>query len=332
MARRIACCLALFLTAVILVFGAGQGASPSKTPNEGDAPSQYSPAEDASYERGGTTYFQLCHVCHGEDGRGAPIIDDPDDRKMAPSLSGSRRVLGRPEYVITALLTGVTGPMDGENYQGLMVSMSSYPDTWVADVASYIRNSFENAAPMITPKQVTRVRKRLGGRSDPLTVDEILSTLPMPLTNQADWKVSASHNSQAAVNAVLRQATEPWNSGCPQRAGIWFQIELPEPVMLWDFNLASPLGASLADTGFARSYKVQVSVDGQHWTESVAEGAGRSPYLFIPVGPVRVKAIRMTLTAATPEATAWAISRTQILQEGASPAVLARRPVVNPFE
>jgi mono/diheme cytochrome c family protein len=223
---------ALWLGFVMALSGlaiVNRGGPGPASPVEGAEPSSDTPAEDASYERGGTAYYQLCHVCHGEDGTGAPIIDDPDNRKMAPPLSRSRRVLGRPEYVITALLTGVTGPIDEENYQSLMVSMASYNDEWIADVASYIRNSFENEASMITSNQVARIRKRLVGRTDPLTVEEIISTMPVPLTNQASWKVTASLNSTAAINAIRRWSTNAWTSGSPKPLECGFKSNCPNP-------------------------------------------------------------------------------------------------------
>ena len=40
-----------------------------------------------------------------------------------------------------------------------MVPMGANPDEWIADVASYIRNSFGNTGAMVTPEQVAAVRK-----------------------------------------------------------------------------------------------------------------------------------------------------------------------------
>ena len=156
--------LAIVSTSTVLNFAdIGIAADVSQKPPAAlaDGGSGFTPEEDASFERGSTAYFQLCHVCHGPDGAGATILDDPLGRRMAPSLSKSPRVVGRPEYVITALLAGVTGPVDDENYQGQMVSMASYGDAWIADVASFIRGSFDNDASMITSNQVARIRKKL---------------------------------------------------------------------------------------------------------------------------------------------------------------------------
>ena len=297
--------------------------------------SDYTPEEDASYERGGVAYFQLCHACHGPDGTGAPILDDPDERRLAPSLSRSWRVTGRPEYTITALLYGVTGPVDGADYTGQMVSMSSYGDAWIADVASYIRNSFDNAAPMVTSNQVARIRKRIGDRAEPFTVAEILSTLPVALTNHAAWKATASHNSAAAAQAIhgaSQSKAAAWTAGIPQDAGTWFQIELPEPVTLWEFHLESPLGVLEAPAGFPRGYKVQTSMTGTDWGKPVSEGSGRGPSTVISIDPIQTRMIRVTLISKAPEAAPWSISRTRIFQAG-QPALKATGPVHSkPFE
>ena len=331
--------VAFFLAGGLLLRGApanADGRTASATPSvakAGDSDlSVYSAEENNSYERGGVAYFQLCHVCRGPDGKGAPIVDDPDNRRMAPSLSGSRRVLGRPEYVITALLTGVTGPVDGEIYQGLMVSMGTYSDAWIADVASYIRNSFENEASMITSNHVARLRSRLGGRTEPFTVEEILSLMPVAVTNQAQWKTSASHNSSLASYAIDGGATNAWTSGTAQSAGMWIQIELPKPVPLWDLNFAAPARSSLETSGFPRGYKVQVSLDGSQWSDPVAQGNGRGLYTLIPLDPVEAKAIRITLTSAAPDAPAWEINRTQLLRQGLPASTITRKAVPNPYQ
>ena len=296
-----------------------------------DDDSGFTPQEEASFERGSTAYFQLCHVCHGPDGVGAPILDDPMGRRMAPSLSKSPRVLGRSEYAITALLAGVTGPVDDENYQGQMVSMASYGDAWVADVASFIRGSFDNDASMVTSNQVARIRKKIGGRTDAFTVEEIQSMLPVALTNQARWKATASHNPATAANAIDDVATTVWNSGVAQKEGTWFQIELPEPITLWDLNFDSSVGDG-ASAGLPRGYKVQVSLDGSKWSEPVAEGKGRGPFTMISLHPVQARFLRVTLTMSAPDAPAWAISRTQILRAGQPVPQNTRAPRGNAFE
>ena len=155
--------------------------------------------------------------------------------------------------------------------------------------------------------------------------------LPVALTNQTRWKATASHNSAAAANAIDDVATTVWNSGVAQKEGAWFQIELPEPVTLWDLNFDSA-GDSAAAAGFPRGYKVQVSTDGNKWSEPIATGQGRGRFTMISIHPVQVRFLRVTLTMSAPDAPPWIISRTQILQEGKPPPAFTKKSVTNSFE
>ena len=73
-------------------------------------------------------------------------------RARRPARAGaaagrSARVLGHRDYVIKVLLHGLSGPIDGKEYNGgaVMVPMGANTDEWIADVANYVRNSFGNA-------------------------------------------------------------------------------------------------------------------------------------------------------------------------------------------
>ena len=95
-----------------------------------------SPEETAILERGETIYKELCMTCHGPDGLGTPKEGAPAGTTMAPALAGSRRVQDYRDYVIKALLHGVTGPVDGDTYSEVMVPMGTNKDDWIAAVAS----------------------------------------------------------------------------------------------------------------------------------------------------------------------------------------------------
>ena len=64
---------------------------------------------------------------------------------MAPPLAGSPRVNGHRDYIIKAVLHGLTGPVDDKTYTEVMIPMGTNADEWVAAVASYVRNSFGNS-------------------------------------------------------------------------------------------------------------------------------------------------------------------------------------------
>jgi hypothetical protein len=60
-------------------------------------------------------------------------------------------------------------------------------------------------------------------------VPEIEASLPVLLPAQPDWTLTASHNAAAAPRAVTLAG---WSSGAPQQAGMWFQIDLPQPAVI----------------------------------------------------------------------------------------------------
>ena len=74
--------------------------------------------------------------------------------------------------------------------------MGTNKDEWIADVSSFVRNSFGNAG-FVTPADVSRVRAAAGPQDD---VDRrgTGSSLPRALVPDARWKVTASHDAQPA--------------------------------------------------------------------------------------------------------------------------------------
>ena len=278
--------------------------------------------------RGEGTYKELCSACHGPDGKGAPMGGATDGSTLAPPLAGVPRVLGNADYVTKVLLHGLTGELDGKNYPGgVMVPMGTNTDEWIADVASYVRNSFGNTAPFVTAERVAAVRKA-NPRTSMWSFAELVSSTPMPLVNQADWKVSASHNNETAANGINGQGPTRWESGAAQEPGMWFQVELPQPVNVAEVlidvlaggrgNLGFGIGRGRggAPSGALSAYKLQVSMDGSTWSEPVAEGQGQSPTTTIAVKPVQAKFVRVTLTAAPPTPLGWAIQRLRIFTVG----------------
>ena len=126
------------------------------------------PEEQSSLERGGVIYNELCFSCHGDDGRGTPTPGAAAGSTLAPSLVGSARVNGHRDYVIKTLLHGLTGPIDGKIYPQVMVAMGSNKDQWIADITSYVRNSFGN-----TGTFVTTARRREGARRQRRSEDAV---------------------------------------------------------------------------------------------------------------------------------------------------------------
>jgi len=281
------------------------------------------PEQQNSIERGGVIYTEVCYACHGSDGRGTPTPGGGPGATLAPSLAGSPRVNGHRDYVIKAVLHGLTGPLDGKTFPQVMVAMGSNKDQWIADVASYVRNSFGNNGSLATPEDVTRVRAATADRKAAWTIPELEASLPRLLVPAASWKVTASHeghptpqaNAEGGYNYVASAAGVltflGWTTGVPQQAGMWLQIELPEPVTLTEMQfvastVAGGRGAAPVST-FPRAYQVQVSLDGTTWGQPVAEGQGSSGTTAITFAPARARFVRITQTANASDAAPWSM-------------------------
>jgi mono/diheme cytochrome c family protein len=192
--------------------------------------------QQAAVQRGEGIYSELCVSCHGPDGKGAPLGGAPAGTTMAPALAGSARVQGHRDYVINAVLHGLTGPIEGNTYSGVMVPMGSSNDDWIAAIASYVRNSFGNSGSLVTPANVATARAKAGARK-PWTVEELEGSVPKPLAADPTWKASASHNPATAASAL---ANGTWTTGAPQEPGMWFQIELPQAATITEIQFDSP--------------------------------------------------------------------------------------------
>jgi F5/8 type C domain. len=58
---------------------------------------------------------------------------------------------------------------------------------------------------------------------------------------------------------------------------------------------------------FPRGYQVQVSTDGNAWSQPVAQGQGTAGTMTIPFAPVSARFIKITQTASVSDAPPWSI-------------------------
>jgi nitrite reductase (NO-forming) len=106
----------------------------------------------AQMQRGKLVYGKTCTVCHQPDARGVP--------EQIPPLAKSDYLMADKERSIRGVINGQSGPMtvNGKNYNGIMVPLNYLTDEEVADVLTYVRNSFGNSGEAVTAAQVTKVR------------------------------------------------------------------------------------------------------------------------------------------------------------------------------
>ncbi|RFF32897.1 nitrite reductase [Wenzhouxiangella sediminis] len=107
----------------------------------------------AAGEKGYKTH---CQACHQADGSGLP--------GAFPPLAGNDNIMGNAEYVIENVLAGRQGELtvNGVTYNGVMPAMSYLSDQDVADIVTYVLNSWGNDGATITADQVAAQRAQLG--------------------------------------------------------------------------------------------------------------------------------------------------------------------------
>ena len=269
---------------------------------------------------GATAFMETCSQCHGENGGGRLT---PTGQLIAPALAGNPHVTGYPDWVIKTLLHGLTGPINGKTYAGLiMVPQKEQSDEWIAMMTSYVRNTFTNQASFVSPDQVARIRAATRARNAPFTFAELAESVPVLMMAQSTWKATASDNPASAVRAF---GTAGWSTIVPQRADQWFQFELPQPVTLAEIQFQSNGSAVRPRAGvtdpappppvpFPRAYRVQVSMDGTIWSAPVAEGLGLAGSNVVALTPVRAKFVRITLTATAENAPPWSMQQMQLYE------------------
>lgn len=104
-----------------------------------------------SIAAGKQIYSQYCLSCHQADGGGV--------QNMNPPLIKTSYVLGDKTRLTKVLLNGLQDvDIDGEPYNNVMPSHDFLNDQQIADVLTFVRNSFGNKASAITAAEVKAVR------------------------------------------------------------------------------------------------------------------------------------------------------------------------------
>lgn len=123
----------LIVTAFLPLFITIQASAQTK---KSAAKAIVSPA--ASIAAGQKVYLQYCLSCHMMDGGGVP--------NMNPPLIGTTYVKGDKIKLIKVLLNGFAQSVDidGQSYSNIMPAQVALKDQDIADVLTYVRNSFGN--------------------------------------------------------------------------------------------------------------------------------------------------------------------------------------------
>ena len=124
---------------------------------------------------GANVFKSICQTCHGRDGNGI--------QSLAPPLNRSEWVMGDKSTLSSIALFGLTGPVkvNGKLYtspeiNGDMPGLANndnLSDEQIAEVLSFIRNSWGNKADEVKPGIISAVRTKYTGREKTFTMEEL---------------------------------------------------------------------------------------------------------------------------------------------------------------
>jgi nitrite reductase (NO-forming) len=99
--------------------------------------------------------MQTCFVCHQIEGEG--IVS------QIPPLANADYLMADKERSIRIVLQGMTGEVEvnGRTYNNVMMPLNNLSDQEIANVLTYVRNSWGNEGEAVTPEEVRRVRAEL---------------------------------------------------------------------------------------------------------------------------------------------------------------------------
>ena len=146
--------LTLFLSVIVHSFVFAQTKVKVKAPVKKGTSSSNTTIK-ASIERGKAVYAANCLTCHQPDGSGVPM--------MNPPLIKTKWVLGDKVVLINQILKGSknTVEIDGDTFHNTMPSLAHLNDEQIADVITYVRNSFGNKGSAVSVTQVKQLRSKL---------------------------------------------------------------------------------------------------------------------------------------------------------------------------
>lgn len=114
------------------------------------------PATAHQMEDGKKTFNSICAACHRPDGTGMV--------GMFPPVAKSDYLMADKKRSIAVVIQGLKGPVEvnGKKYNQVMPPLPQLTDEQVANVLSYVRNSFGNKGGAVTVDEVKEVRASTG--------------------------------------------------------------------------------------------------------------------------------------------------------------------------
>ena len=108
--------------------------------------------KEIQVEKGKGVYMQTCFVCHQPEGQGVP--------GQIPPLAKSDFLMANRENAIRGVLAGRNGEIvvNGKKYNSVMAPLYYLTDEQIANVVTYVRNSWGNQGDAVSPQEVRKIR------------------------------------------------------------------------------------------------------------------------------------------------------------------------------
>ena len=126
-------------------------------------------------KRGQVVYSRTCIACHQPTGLGLPPV--------FPPLAGSEWVSKDASIAVRNIINGMQGPVTvkGMTYNSMMPPVPGLNDRDIADVVTYVANSWGNQGPSVTEAEVKSLKLKYSDRSTPWYAYELSEELaPKP--------------------------------------------------------------------------------------------------------------------------------------------------------
>ena len=108
--------------------------------------------KEQQIKAGEARFTGTCSVCHQANGQGVPNV--------FPPLAGSEFLMADKPRAIGIVLNGLTGKVtvNGNVYNSVMPPMSQLNDDELANILTYVRNSWGNSGDAVSAEEVKKIR------------------------------------------------------------------------------------------------------------------------------------------------------------------------------
>ncbi|HLF30716.1 MAG TPA: cytochrome D1 domain-containing protein [Xanthomonadales bacterium] len=166
--------------------------------------------------KGKKLYSVNCAACHQAEGQGL--------KGAFPPLAGSDKLAEGPAFAINAVLNGLSGPItvNGEDYNAVMPALAYLSDSDVADIVTFVMNSWNNPGGEVGAAEVAAARggeKVSGPTEHPGTSQMAYQGAPSTVTS-AEARKFIDSEGPGITQAEFDLATEIYFQRCAGCHGV----------------------------------------------------------------------------------------------------------------